>query len=238
MALFGEKYGDIVRVCDIGEYSIELCGGTHVDNTGKIGLFKIVSESSVAAGVRRIEAVTGAGVLELINGTNDMLAKCCRALKITNPAELPEKCAALSSELKEKDKLLDKINAEFAEIQAKDVAENTVEVSGLRVASFLFQNANPESLKKIADKMTSTIPNSVLVVGTIRDGKGTLVAACGPKAIEKGVVAGVVIKEIAAIAGGKGGGRPNMAMAGVSDPYKMDEALSFLPSLVEKLTTL
>ena len=238
MALFGEKYGDIVRVCDIGEYSIELCGGTHVDNTGKIGLFKIVSESSVAAGVRRIEAVTGAGVLELINGTNDMLAKCCRALKITNPAELPEKCAALSSELKEKDKLLDKINAEFAEIQAKGVAENTVEVSGLRVASFLFQNANPESWKKIADKITSTIPNSVLVVGTIRDGKGTLVAACGPKAIEKGVVAGVVIKEIAAIAGGKGGGRPNMAMAGVSDPYKMDEALSFLPSLVEKLTTL
>ncbi len=238
MALFGEKYGDVVRVCDIGEYSIELCGGTHVDNTGKIGLFKIVSESSVAAGVRRIEAVTGAGVLELIDGTNEMLAKCCQTLKVTNPAELPDRCAALSAELKEKEKLLEKINAEFAEIQAKGVAENTVEVGGLRVASFLFHNANPESLKKIADKMTGSIPNSVLVVGTIRDGKGTLVAACGPQAIEKGVVAGVVIKEIAAIAGGKGGGRPNMAMAGVSDPYKMDEALSFLPSLVEKLTSL
>ena len=238
MALFGEKYGDIVRVCDIGEYSIELCGGTHVDNTGKIGLFKIISESSVAAGVRRIEAVTGAGVLELINATNEMLMRCCKTLKITNPFELPEKCAALSSELKEKEKRLEKINAEFAEFQAKGIAENTVEINGLRVSSFLFQNANPDAMKKIADKMTASVPNIVIVIGTIRDGKGTLVAACGPKAIEKGVAAGAVIKEIAAIAGGKGGGRPNMAMAGVSEPYKMDEALSFLPSLVEKLTAL
>ena len=238
MALFGEKYGDIVRVCDIGEYSIELCGGTHVDNTGKIGLFKIISESSVAAGVRRIEAVTGAGVLELINATNEMLMRCCKTLKITNPFELPEKCAALSSELKEKEKRLEKINAEFAEFQAKGIAENTVEINGLRVSSFLFQNANPDAMKKIADKMTASVPNIVIVIGTIRDGKGTLVAACGPKAIEKGVAAGAVIKEIAASAGGKGGGRPNMAMAGVSEPYKMDEALSFLPSLVEKLTAL
>ena len=238
MALFGEKYGDIVRVCDIGEYSIELCGGTHVDNTGKIGLFKIISESSVAAGVRRIEAVTGAGVLNLIRETDEMLAQCCQTLKITNPAELPVKIAAVANDLKEKDRLLDKINAEFAEFQARGVADNAVEVSGLRVVSFLFQNAQPDALKKIADKMISAMPNTVVVVGTIRDGKGTLVAACGAGAIEKGVVAGVVIKEIAALAGGKGGGRPNMAMAGVSDPFKMDEALAHLPSLVEKLTTI
>ena len=235
MALFGEKYGDIVRVCDIGEYSIELCGGTHVDNTGKIGLFKIVSESSVAAGVRRIEAVTGAGVLDLIDSTNDLLAKCCQSLKLTNPAELPEKVAAVTAELKEKERTIDKINTQFAEFQAKGFADNAIDVGGLRVVSFLFNNANPDALRKITDKFIGSMPNTVCVVGTIRDGKGTLVAGCGPKAIEQGVVAGVVIKEIAAIAGGKGGGRPNMAMAGVSDPFKMDEALAALPSVVEKL---
>ena len=238
MALFGEKYGDVVRVCDIGEYSIELCGGTHVDNTGKIGLFKIVSESSVAAGVRRIEAVTGAGVLELINSTNEMIAKCCQTLKITNAAELSDKITALSAELKEKDRKLEKVNVQLAEIQANGIADNAINVNGLRVASFVFQNANPDALRTIADRMTSSIPNAVMVIGTIREGKGTLVAACGPEAIKKGVAAGTVIKEIAALAGGKGGGRPNMAMAGVSDPFKMDEALSFLPSLIEKLTSL
>ena len=235
MALFGEKYGDIVRVCDIGEYSIELCGGTHVDNTGKIGLFKIVSESSVAAGVRRIEAVTGAGVLELIRGTDEMLASCCRTLKITNSAELPTKVEALSAELKEKDRALEKVNAEFAGFQAKGLADSAVEISGLSVSSMLLKGADTDSLKTIAEQMTDSKPNTVVVIATVRGGKGTLVAACGSEAVKKGLAAGTVIKEVAAIAGGKGGGRPNMAMAGVPDLSKIDKALSSLPSLVEKL---
>lgn len=145
------------------------------------------------------------------------------------------KCAALTAELKEKDRIIEKFNADLAELQAKGLEENTVEVAGLRVASMLINNTNVDTLKKIADHMTAQIPQIVLVMGTLRDGKGTLVAACGTDAIAKGVAAGTVVREIAAVAGGKGGGRPNLAQAGVADPYKIDEALAQLPALVNKL---
>ncbi len=236
MALFGEKYGNTVRVVDVSGYSMELCGGTHVDNTAKIGLFKIVSESSVASGIRRIEAVTGAGVLALIDQTNALIGKLSALFKVTAPTELLAKTESVQSELKAKERELAAINAEMADMQLKILDETSIWVGGVRVVSATFNAIKPDTLRAMGDKIKEKAPKMVAVIASIEDGKGTMLAACGKEAIEKGAHAGNIIKEIAALAGGKGGGRPDSAMAGVPEIFRIDEALAQLPSVVQKLT--
>ena len=236
MALFGEKYGNIVRVVDVNGYSVELCGGTHVDNTSKIGLFKIISESSVASGIRRIEAVTGSGVLDLVNNINGLLNKVASVFKVSNPAELVSKGEAIHNEMKAKDAELAALNAEIADMKMNILEDSTIDINGVRVVSASFNSVKPDTLRMMGDKIKEKAPKMVAVVASISDGKGTLLAVCGKEAIEKGAHAGMIIKEIAALAGGKGGGRPDSAMAGVSEIFKIDEALAQLPSVVQKLT--
>ncbi len=234
MALFGEKYGDVVRVVDMDGFSIELCGGTHLSNTSQIGLFKIVSESSAAAGVRRIEAVTGMRVLTLIKDANQLLHQAAEALKVTGPQEVVARCGSLMAEIKEKDKEIDRLTQQVADTQLDNLLGNAQTVNGVYVVSATINGAKPDGLRVMGDKIRERVPNMVAVLASIREGKGTLLAVCGKQAIQKGAHAGNIVREIAALAGGKGGGRPESAMAGVSEIFQIDEALAQLPSVVQK----
>ena len=233
MALFGEKYGDIVRVVNIGGYSIEFCGGTHISNTSQIGLFKIVSESSVAAGVRRIEAVTGAGVLELINGYKDTITQSAKALKLANPAELPEKCAAIFAESKEKDRKIESLNQQIANSQMTNIFDSAKEINGIKVVSAMLNGATPDMLRKLGDSVKDKAECAIALFAGVTDDKGTFYCVCTPEAVKKGANAGKIVQRVAAITGGKGGGRPDNAMAGIGKTYMVDEALLALTSIVE-----
>ncbi len=235
MALFGEKYGDVVRVCNAGGRSIELCGGTHVDNTSKIGLFKILKESSVAAGVRRIEAVTGRGVLRLIDDTNAMLSDVATTLKVGSHGEIPAKVSTVVSELKAKDKEIERLNQKIADLQVDGLFDNAQEVGPVQVIYAVFTGTKPDALRAMADKIKSNAPRMVAILGTIQDGKATLAAACGPEAVANGVHAGKLMKEVTALVGGSGGGKPDTAMGGASEIFKLDEAFVQIPSIIEKM---
>ena len=235
MALFGEKYGDAVRVVDMGGRSIELCGGTHVDNTSRVGLFKIVKESSIAAGVRRIEAVTGRGVLALIDADRRLMDEACEALKVGSHAELPGKAAAVAAELKAKDKEIEEINGKLASMQTQALANTAVEVGSVKLVYASLNGIKPDILRKITDRFRDTDPSIVAVFSTTLDGKASIAASCGKSAVEDGVHAGQLVKEICSLVGGSGGGRPDSAMGGASDIFKIDEAFVQIPSLVEKM---
>ena len=235
MALFGEKYGDAVRVVDMGGRSIELCGGTHVDNTSRVGLFKIVKESSIAAGVRRIEAVTGCGVLALIDADRRLMDEACEALKVGSHAELPGKAAAGAAELKAKDKEIEEINGKLASMQTQALANTAVEVGSVKLVYASLNGIKPDILRKITDRFRDTDPSIVAVFSTTLDGKASIAASCGKSAVEDGVHAGQLVKEICSLVGGSGGGRPDSAMGGASDIFKIDEAFVQIPSLVEKM---
>ena len=235
MALFGEKYGDAVRVVDMGGRSIELCGGTHVDNTSRVGLFKIVKESSIAAGVRRIEAVTGRGVLGLIDADRHLMDMACEALKVGSHAELPGKAAAVAAELKAKDKEIEEINGKLASMQTQALANTAVEVGSVKLVYASLNGIKPDILRKITDRFRDTDPSIVAVFSTTLDGKASIAASCGKSAVEDGVHAGQLVKEICSLVGGSGGGRPDSAMGGASDIFKIDEAFVQIPSLVEKM---
>ena len=237
MALFGEKYGEIVRMVNAGGYSIELCGGTHVDNTAKIGLFQILSESSASAGIRRIEAVTGSGVLNLICETQSLLHNACQPLKLSNPQDLPQKIKALSAELKEAKREIDSLNSRLASNQLEQLfSDGITEVDGIRVASTTFSGVDNKALRTIGDRFKEKSGALVAAFATIKDGKGTLLVICTPEAIKRGARAGDIVRELAALAGGKGGGRPDSAMAGIREIFKLDEALAQLPAIVQKWT--
>ncbi len=231
MALFGEKYGDIVRVVDIGGKSVEFCGGTHVKNTSNIGLFKIVSENSVASGVRRIEAVTGNGVLELMNEFRKNLADASAVLKIANPAKLVERCHTLTEELKEKDKQIQKLTQQLAGNQLAGMFENAKEINGVKIISALLNGTAPDMLRQLGDKVKEQTEDVVAVFAGVSDEKGTFYCVCGKNAVEKGAHAGKIVQRIAAVTGGKGGGRPDSAMAGIGKNYMIDEALQSLESI-------
>ncbi len=235
MALFGEKYGDVVRVVNAGGYSVEFCGGTHVDNTSKIGLFKIVSESSVAAGVRRIEAKTGMQILELLQETTAAVHQAAAELKLTNPAELVAKCGAVMSELKEKNQQIEQLNAKLASLQFGSVAEDAKEIKGCRIVSAMMSDVSTEALRTMGDKLRSDASNTVAVLVSVGTERANMLCVCGPEAVKLGAHAGKIVKEVSALTGGKGGGRPDSAMAGVGDKTKIDEALMAVPEIVEKL---
>lgn len=235
MALFGEKYGDVVRVVSMGGRSVELCGGTHVDNTSKVGLFKIVKESSIAAGVRRIEAVTGQGVLKLMNLERGIMNQACELLKVGSPAELPAKVAALTAELKSKEKEIEEWGAKVAAIQAEALEHTAITVGSVKLIYAGFNGIKPDVLRKMSDRFRDIHPDIVTVFSTILDGKASIAASCGKDAVKDGIHAGQLIKEICSLLGGSGGGRPDSAMGGASDIFKIDEVFVQVPSMVEKM---
>ncbi|HRU96388.1 MAG TPA: alanine--tRNA ligase [Ruminococcus sp.] len=231
MALFGEKYGDVVRVVTAGD-SIEFCGGTHVSNSAQIGLFKIVSESSVAAGVRRIEAVTGSGVLELLNGFKDTIIRSAKALKLANITELPEKCASVASELKDKEKQLESLNQQVANSKVAAIFDNAKEVNGVKVISARMDGSAPDALRKLGDSVKDKAEAIIALFAAVNGEKGTFYCVCTKDAIAKGGNAGQIVREVSAVTGGKGGGKPDGAMAGAGDITKVDEALAKFEDIV------
>ncbi len=225
MALFGEKYGDTVRVVTAGD-SVEFCGGTHVSNASHIGLFKIVSESSVAAGVRRIEAVTGTGVLELLNGFKDTINRAAKALKLANVNELPEKCAAVTAELKDKEKALESMNQQMANAKAAAIFDNASDVNGVKVVAAEVTGATPDSLRKMGDSVKDRDEDVIALFACINGEKGTFYCVCTSGAVKRGAHAGKLVQQAAAMTGGKGGGRPDSAMAGMGSTDKAAEAIA------------
>lgn len=234
MALFGEKYGNTVRVVTANK-SIEFCGGTHISNTSQIGLFKIVSESSVAAGVRRIEAVTGLGVLELLNGYKNTIAKSAKALKLANFNELPEKCAAVAAEIKEKDKKLESLNQQIANARVGEIFNNAHDVNGVKVICARMDGSAPDELRKLGDSVKDKQEDIIALFAGANGEKGTFYCVCTKGAVAKGANAGKLVRETAAITGGKGGGKPDGAMAGAGDITKIDEALAQFESIVASM---
>lgn len=234
MALFGEKYGETVRVCNIPGRSMEFCGGTHLDNTAKVGLFKIVKESSVAAGVRRIEALTGRNVLKFIADQEDLLHRTAAALKAGSPMELPARAEAVQNEVKELKKSLDSAENKLAENRMTNVFEDATLVNGIRVASVSMNGAKIEAIRAMGDKVRDNQPNAVCVFTTVNAGKGSLLVVCGKEAVARGANAGKIVKDLAALCGGSGGGRPDNAMGGTSEIFRIDEAIAQLPSIVGK----
>lgn len=235
MALFGEKYGDVVRVVSVEDgFSKELCGGTHMDNTARLGLFKIVSESSVASGVRRIEGVTGLGVLALLSTQAATLLDAARSMKVVNPMELPLHAQQMMTQLKEKDKEIESLNAKLAQNRLEGVFQNAQEVEGVKVVFALLSGTGSDALRALCDKAKERGEAIAAVFAGVSGGKATLAAACSKAAQQKGLKAGVLVKEVAQLCGGNGGGRPDFAMAGAKDQSKLDDALAAVPELVKK----
>lgn len=233
MALFGEKYGAVVRVVQAGD-SIELCGGTHLDNTAKAGAFKIIGEASVAAGVRRIEAVTGKAVLDYLNERQQLLSEASAALK-TSPNELPAKIEQTVGELRAMTKKIDKLNSRVASLQMVDLLNVSRDVKGVNVVATKLEDATADVLRTMGDSIKEKAPNMVAVLSAVNDGKVSLLCVCGAEAVKKGAHAGKIIKEVAKMVGGGGGGRPDSATAGGKQPDKLEEALEAVNNIVEAL---
>ncbi len=237
MALFGEKYGDVVRVVSAGDFSVELCGGTHADNTAKLGLFKIVSESSVAAGVRRITAVTGLGVLKYIENNERIMLSAAAAMKLGNVTELDKRAATLSAEVKAKDRELAELRSEISALKAGSLMDSAKQVGSVRLITAEVEVSNPGELRSMCDTARDNGADIVAVFAGVNKEKGTLnfACACGADAVKNGAHAGNIVRETAKIAGGSGGGKPDSAMAGAKDASKANEALSAVEGIVASM---
>lgn len=205
MALFGEKYGDVVRVVTVGEFSKEFCGGTHIDSTAKLGLFKLISESSVAAGVRRIEAVTGLNVIKMIYATNTLLKDTAVAMKVNNPSDLPAKAAQVNADLKEKDREIESMRSKIASMNLGSILDNAVEVKGVKIVTAMLSGTGSDALRTMCDKIRDEKSDTaiVAVLAGVLDGKATLAATATKAAQAKGVKAGVLVKAVAQLTGGQ-----------------------------------
>lgn len=231
MALFGEKYGSVVRVVQAGD-SIELCGGTHLDNTAKAGVFTILSESSVAAGVRRIEALTGKAVLGMINEHQHMLLDAAKVLK-TTPSELAQKAMQTMRELHDASKDIEKLGAKLANRQLLELFNLSRNVKGVNVVAAKLEDVGPDMLRTMGDQVKVKAPNMVAVLSCVNNGKVSLLCVCGPEAVQKGAHAGKIVKEVAKIVGGGGGGKPDSATAGGKDVSKLEAALEAVNNIVD-----
>lgn len=225
MALFGEKYGDIVRVVNAKGVSIEFCGGTHVDNTAKLGLFHIISESSVAAGVRRIEAVTGLNVLETLYKKDTLVAETAENLKAQNPADIAKRAAAVMTELKETKQALQDAESKLSAGKLTDILKEAVAVGDIRLATKKLSGILPDALRQMTDTAKAENDDLVTVLASVNGEKITFCVSCGKTALAKGAHAGNLVREVAKLTGGNGGGKPDSAMAGGKDAQKIDEAL-------------
>ena len=235
MALFGEKYGDRVRVVAADDFSIEFCGGTHVDNSAKIGLFKIVSESSVAAGVRRIEAVTGANVLGMLNGYREIIDSTAAALKSANPMEIAAKARQVSDELKEMAKKVEALEATLAGSKISDMMKDATVVNGVKIITARMDGTTPNELRSMCDQVKGDDPLAVCLFAAVNGEKLTFCAAAGVEAIKKGANAGNIVREVAKLAGGNGGGKPDSAMAGGKEVAKTDEAVAAAKDIIAEM---
>lgn len=235
IALFSEKYGETVRVLNIGDRSVELCGGTHVSNTAQLGLFKILRESSVAAGIRRIEAVTGLGVIGQIRHLEDQLSAAAEALKVSAGSDLVARITALQHELRERDRALESAAQRLADAQLGGLLESAREVGGVRLAVHVPQGANPDALRTLGDKIKDAPDAVVAVLACADEKKGTLLAVASKAAVARGVNAGALVKALTARIGGSGGGRPDSAMGGTSRPDRIGEALAAAGDALEQM---
>lgn len=231
-ALFGEKYGNIVRVVRIGGYSMELCGGTHLSSTSQAGLVKILGESGVAAGVRRIEALTGASAIEYYNEKEQLLNDVASALK-TNPHDSVKKIEALSNELKNSEKEIEQLRNKLVSGSLDDVMSKVVDVKGVKVLTARFDQLDMEGLRNTADMLKNKLETGIIVLSTGYGDKVNFVVSVTEDVIDKGAHAGNIIREVAKIAGGGGGGRPDMAQAGGKDVSKINEALQTAVKIIE-----
>ena len=234
MMLFGEKYGDVVRVVKAGDFSTEFCGGTHVSNSGQLGLFKIVSEASVASGVRRITALTGTNVIAYLNKQENTVKAVASSLK-TSENDVTCRVEALLGESKEKDKEIQNLNAELTKLKSADMFSKPLDIDGLEVYTAKLDGASPDALRTMGDDIKAKSDNAVAVIAGVNSDKASIVAVCGKNAIAKGVKAGDLVRQVAALAGGGGGGRPDSAMAGAKDLSKLDDALSAVEEIVKSL---
>ena len=234
IALFGEKYGNIVRVVKAGDFSTEFCGGTHVSNSGQIGLFHIVSEASVASGVRRITALTGSNVLAHIYQADGMLSGAAAMLR-SAVHDLPEKLAALADSDKAKDKEIKSLKEELAHLKSADLFAAPVDLDGLAFYTATLTDVAPDALRSMGDELKNKGDNVVAVVAGVNGEKANIVAVCGKEAIGRGVKAGDVVREIAKLAGGGGGGRPDSAMAGCKNVDKLPDAMAQAAALVRDM---
>ncbi|MBD0381753.1 alanine--tRNA ligase [Paenibacillus sp. WST5] len=233
MALFGEKYGDIVRVVQVGEYSLELCGGCHVQNTGQIGLFKIVSESGIGSGVRRIEAVTGRSAYEFLDGQLQLLKEAAGMLK-SNVQDVPKRLESTLQQMKELSRENESLRSKLGRIEAGSLSDQVKQVGGVNVLAAQVNAGDIDSLRNIVDEMKVKLGSAVIVLGAPADDKVNLVAAVTPDLVAKGFHAGKIIKEVALQCGGSGGGRPDMAQAGGKDASKLQAALTSVEGLVSQ----
>jgi alanyl-tRNA synthetase len=234
MALFGEKYGDIVRVVQVGNYSLELCGGCHVANTSVIGLFKIVSESGIGAGTRRIEAVTGQAAYQLLNEQVGILKEAAEKLK-SNPKDLPTRIDGLMAELKQIQRENESLATKLGNIEAGSLVTKVKEIKGVPVLVAKVQAADMNNLRNMADDLKQKLNSAVIVLGSAHEGKVNLIAGVTNDLIEKGYHAGKLVKEVATRCGGSGGGRPDMAQAGGKDQEKLDSALQYVEEWVKSI---
>lgn len=234
MALFGEKYGETVRVVSAGTYSIELCGGIHVGNTAEIGLFKIVSESGIGAGTRRIEAVTGAGAYHVMNQHLETLEQAAAVLK-TKTTEVPVRIEALQQQLRETERANESLQAKLANIEAASLKDDVEEINGVRVLAKRVDVSDMDALRGMMDELKSSLGSAIIVLGSAQGEKVNLVASISKDLIDQGYHAGKLIKEVATRCGGGGGGRPDMAQAGGKDASKLEEALAYASQYVQSL---
>ncbi len=238
MALFGEKYGDIVRVVKAGEVSVEFCGGTHMDNTSRLGLFKILSESSVAAGVRRIEAVTGENVLSLLDEYKGILSRAAGVMKANGPEDVERRTSQLVGELKETARKLEQINTKLASLKMEGLFGDAKVVRGIRVVAAAFTGTGGDAIRSMCENCRGlSKENAVVVLAGIQEDAGSVSFGCycAPEAIARGAHAGNIVREVAKICGGKGGGRPDLAMAGGKDLTRVDDAINAVDEIIEQL---
>lgn len=234
MMLFGEKYGDVVRVVKADQFSTEFCGGTHVSNTAELGLFKITTETSVASGVRRITALTGANVVKYLNEQESIVKSLISSLKISD-GDVVGKVDSLVVDNKEKDKEIQKLNAELTKLKSADMFSKPVDIDGLELYTAKVEGTTPDALRSMGDDLKNKGDNVVALIAGVNGEKANLVAVCGKGAIAKGVKAGDLVREVAKLAGGGGGGRPDSAMAGAKDLSKLDDAVNATADIVKSL---
>ena len=231
MAIFGEKYGDIVRVVSMGNYSVEFCGGTHIDNTGKVGGFKIISEGGIAAGVRRIEAITGSKVISYLGNKEATISTVAAALK-SSETDLTRKAAQVMADIKSLESTIKSIKSDKISSSVDDIIASAKEIGGVRLIAMKFDDADIEQLRNISDAVKAKADNVIMVLAAVNSGKVTFIVSVSEDLIGKGWHAGKLIKEIAAAAGGGGGGKANMAQAGAKDPSKVDAAFAKAEELI------
>ena len=237
MALFDEKYGEVVRVVTMGNdeetASIEFCGGTHLDNTSKIGLFKIISENSVAAGIRRIEGVTGTGILKIFNEVNDRVREAASILKLNDPALLAERVLAVMDENKGLEKAALNLKKRIADAMFSEMIKQCREVNGVKLMATMMTNVGSDMYDRFGDAVKNIEEPFVMLLAGTADEKPKFMCACSKAAVKMGAHAGKLVKEAAVITGGKGGGRPDMAMAGIGDKNKIDEAINSFDEILK-----